>query len=120
MRHLSRRPWVGHLVGHNHDERQLLRNRRPLFLVLGLKALHQLFFAELVVAADVSHASAGEQRVAFFHFLDGPGQNRLGLAHVGHDRVHQMRQGFIRAQLDHLRIDEQHPHFVGPSRHQDR
>ncbi len=64
----------------------------PLFVVLRLQPLHQLFFAELVVDADVPHAGAGQQGVPLFHLLDGPGQDRLGLAHVGDHRVHQVRQ----------------------------
>ena len=91
-----------------------------LFVVLRLQPLHQLFFAELVVDADVPHAGPGQQRVALFHLLDGPGQNRLGLAHVGDDRVHQVRQRLVGAELDHLGVDHQHPHFVGPARHQHR
>ena len=64
----------------------------PFLVVLRLQAVHQLFFAELVVDADVPHAGAGQQCVPLFHLLDGPGQDRLGLAHVGDDRVHQVRQ----------------------------
>ncbi len=111
---------VGHLVGHDHDVRQVQRDARPLLVVLRLQAVHQLFFAELVVDADVPHAGAGQQGVPLLHLLDGPGQNRLGLPHVGHHRVHQVRQPLVRAQLDHLGVDHQHPHFVGPARHQHR
>ena len=64
-------------------------------VVFGLDPLHQLLFAQLVVDADVPHAGPGQQVVALLHLLHGPGQNRLGLAHVGHDRVHQVRQALV-------------------------
>ena len=97
-----------------------MRDLLPLFVVLRLDALHQFFFAQLVVDADVPHAGPGQQRVTLFHLLDGPGQDRLGLAHVGHHRVHQVRQPLVGAQLDHLGVDHQHADFVGPPGHQHR
>ena len=112
---------VGHFVGHDHDVGQWC-GMLPAALLRPPAGfgVHQLFFAQLVVDADVAHAGPSQQRVALFHLLDGPGQDRLGLAHVGHHRVHQVRQLLVGAQLDHLGVDHQHPHFVGPPGHQHR
>jgi hypothetical protein len=65
---------------------------RPLLVGFRLHPVSSVLFAQLVVAADVPHAGAGQQRVALFHLLDGPGQDRFGLAHVGDHRMHQVRQ----------------------------
>ncbi len=80
----------------------------------------ELFFAKLVVNADVTHAGPGQQRVAFFHFFDSPAENGLGLAHVGDDGVHQVGQVFIGAELDHFGVDHQHAHVVRAAGHEHR
>jgi len=83
---------VGQFVGHDDNVRQLLGRPPPLVFVGRLDPLAQLFVAELVVDAHVAHAGAREQLIAFLHLVHGPGQDRLGLTHVGHHRVHQVRQ----------------------------
>ena len=83
---------VGDFVGHDDDVRQVQRDAGPLFVVFDLQPVEQLLFAELVVDGDVSYPGPGQQMVTLLHLLDRPGQNRLGLLHVGHDRVHQVRQ----------------------------
>ena len=76
----------------------------------------QLVVAQLVVDAEVPHAGARQQLVALFHLVDGPGEDRLGLAHVGDDRVHQVRQLAVAAELDHLGVDHEHADFVRAAR----
>ena len=111
---------VGHFVGDHHDIGHLPGDGLSLFVAFRPNPLHQLFFAQLVVDAQMAHPGAGEQLVALLHFFHRPGQNRLGLAHVGHDRMHQVRQVFVGAQLDHLRVDHQHANLIRPPRHQHR
>ena len=89
-------------------------------VVLRLDPLHQLLFAQLVVDADVPHAGAGQQVVPLLHLLHRPAEDRLGLPHVGHHRVHQVRQALVGAELDHLRVDHQHADLVGPAGHEHR
>ena len=76
-----------------------------MFVVFRLEAVHQFFFAELVVNTDMPDTGPGQQGVAFLHFFDGPGENGFGLAHVGYDRVHQVGQFFVGAELDHFGVD---------------
>ena len=41
-----------------------------------------------------------QQVVALLHLVHGPGEDGLGLLHVGDDRVHQVRHLAVLAQLD--------------------
>ena len=111
---------VGDFVGHDDDERQLFGNRRPGGVVFGLQAAPQFLLAQLVVVADVADAGAGEQRVALLHLFHTPRQDRFGLLHVRDDRMHEMGQAAVSAELNHLRVDHDHPHLVGAAGHQDR
>ncbi len=79
-----------------------------------------LLGAKLVVGLDVPHLGAAEELVALVHLLAGPGENRLGLLHVGDDRVHQVRDPLVLRELDLLGVDQDHLHLVGPLGHQDR
>lgn len=83
-------------------------------------AAQDLVVSHRVVAVEMPHADASQQVVPLFHLLDGPRQYGLGLFHVGDDRVHQVRNAFVRRQLDHLRVDHQHLHLVRAASHQDR
>ena len=111
---------VGHLVGHDDDVRHVRGDVLPLLVVHGANAIKQLLAAQLVVDAYVTHARPGQEPDGAFHLLDGPAEDRLGLPHVGHHGVHEVRDGLVGAQLDHLRIDQQQPDFVGPAGHEDR
>ena len=62
----------------------------------------------------------GQQVIPLLHLLHRPGEDRLGLAHVGHHGVHQVRQALVRAEFDHFRVDHQHADFVGPAGHEHR
>ena len=111
---------VGDFVGHNDDERQLLRNGRPRRVVLRLQAAPQFFLAQLVEVADMADAGAGQERVPLLHLFHPPRQDRLGLLHVRDNGVHEVGQAAVTAEFDHLRVDHDHPHLVGTARHQDR
>ena len=111
---------VGDLVGDHHDVRHRRGNRGSLFVGLEIEPLEQLLAAKLVVLREMPHAHLGEHGISLFHLLDGPGEDRLRLLHVGHHRVHEMRQRLVGRQFDHLRVDHQHPHLVGPPCHQHR
>ena len=109
---------VGDFVSHDHDEREVERNACTLFVRFRLQAIHQLFFAQLVVTCDVPHASFCEKRVSLFHFFNSPGEDCLGLAHIGDHRVHQVRESSIPTELHHFGVNHQHADFVGTSSHQ--
>ena len=111
---------VRHLVGHDHDEREIRWNFGALRIRLRLQAIHNFFFAHLVVRRHMSHAGARQQRVALFHFIHGPRQNRFGLSHIGYDGVHQVGQACVTTQLHHFRIDHDHAHFIRSPGHQNR
>ena len=98
----------------------MIGNHLGFLIGLGSKSLTKFVASELVVARDMPNPGPSEQRIAILHLVDGPSQNRFGLAHVGHDGVHQVRQSRIAAEFDHLRVDHQHAHFVRSSCHQDR
>ena len=108
---------VCQFVGHNDNEWQVKGNRFLFVFACWFQPLHQLLFAQLVVDADVSHTSSGQQFVTFFHFLNSPGQNCLGFTHIGHHGMHQVRQGFIATQFDHFRVNHQHANFIGSAHH---
>jgi thiamin-phosphate kinase len=74
----------------------------------------------LVVTGDVTHSGSSQQSISLFHLVDRPGQNGFGFSHVGDNRMHQVGQTTIAAQFDHLRIDHQHPNFIGSSCHEYR
>ena len=50
----------------------------------------------------------------------GPLEDAGRLLHVGDDGMHQVRQGLVRRQFDHLRVDHQHSNLIGPAGHQHR
>ncbi len=112
---------VGHFVGNDDDVGHRLGNLLCLFRVrIETEFFEDLFLAELVVAVEVPHAVVGEQVVSLLHLVDGPGEHGVGFFHVGDHGVHQVRHPFVGAQLDHLRVDQQHLHLVGISRHEHR
>ena len=114
----SRHHHVCNFVRHNHDERQVEWDALSFFVGLRLKAIHQFFFTELVVAHDMTDARFGQQRVPLFHFFHCPCQNRFGLPHVSNHRMHEVWQSPVTTQFDHLGVDHQHPNFVRTSRHE--
>ena len=111
---------VSDFICNDHNERESPRNSLPFLLRLRLQAFHQLLFGQLVIATDMTHTGTGQQAVTFFHFFNGPGQDRFSLLHFGNDRMHKMRQSPIARQFDHFRIDHQHPNFIRTTSHQDR
>jgi hypothetical protein len=78
-----------------------------------------VLFAQLVVAADVPHAGAGQQRVALLHLLDRPARIASALR-MSVTTGASGAAAAVAAELDHLGVDHQHPHLVRPARHQDR
>ena len=66
-----------------------------------------------VEVVDVTHARGLHVLITLFHLLDQPGQRGGCLLGLGDDRGDQMRNAFIRSQFHHLRVDEDHPHFLG-------
>ena len=95
-------------------------NCGALFVGGRFQSIHQLFFIQLVINADVPYTSSSQQFVPLLHFFHGPGKDRFSFSHVRDDGMHQVRQGFVTAQLDHLWIDHQHANLVGAACHQDR
>src|SRR5690242_2929575 len=61
-----------------------------------------------------------EELVTLFHFVHGPGQDRLGFAHIGDDRVHQVWEFAVAAELDHLGVDHEHADFIRAAAHEHR
>ena len=111
---------VGDLVGDHHDEGHRRRDRGRFVLGLGLDPTEDLVAAEGVVLGQVADARLRQEGVPLLHLLDRPGEDRLGLSHVGDDRVHQVGERLVGCQLDHLGVDHQHPDLVGPAGHQHR
>ena len=87
---------VGDLVRDHHDERHSRRNGVGLFLAFRVDPLEQFRAAQGVVLREVPDAGSGQQGITLFHLVDRPGEDCLGLLHVGDDRVHQMRQRLVR------------------------
>ena len=68
-----------------------------------------------VVAADVAHPQRRHQPVAPVHLHDAPAQRVRRMLHVRHHRREEVRNALVHRQLQHLRIDHDHPH-VGAGR----
>ena len=64
----------------------------------------------LVEAAEVAHADRGHQLVATLHLGHAPAQGIGGLLHVGDHRRQQVRDALVDRELQHLRVDHDHPH----------
>ena len=73
-----------------------------------------------VVRLDVPNLGPAQELVALVHLVAGPGQDRLGLLHVGDDRVHQVRDPLVLRKLDLLGVDQDHLDLVGALGHEDR
>ncbi len=94
----------------------MLRQPRERFRLVRREAerVRQLFvafrgFVDLVVVAgEVTHAELAHQLVAALHFGDRPVERVAGLAHVGDHRAQQMRNAFVDAHFEHLRVDQDH------------
>ena len=108
---------IRHFVGDNDDARHRFRERRPFLFVARLQALALRRFRHRVEFAEFAGADGGENLVSLLHLLDGPFENRLGLLHIDDDRVHQVRNRFVRAQLDHFRVDHNQLHLFRRTRH---
>ena len=94
------------------------RRRRPrrslIFLASMLgRRVGELLVDLLVVRRDVAHAHLREQIVAALHLLDGPAQREVRLLRIGHDRQQQVRDALVDRELEHLRVDHDHPHVFG-------
>ena len=61
-----------------------------------------------------------QQGVTLLHFVNCPSENCLSFFHIRHNRMHQMRQGLVRRQLNHLWIYHQHANLIRSSCHQHR
>ena len=102
---------VSQLVDHNDDLRQhliLLGVAALLLLCLGLFRAHQV-----IIADQIAHLMVCEQLVAALHLADRPVERAGRLFRVGNDRDEQVRNAVVVAQLDHLRVDHDQPHFLG-------
>ena len=101
---------VGQLVDDHHDggqrrQRLGLVGRQRERIGDGFLALDGV--ADLgVVAGQVAHAHLAHQAVALFHFAHAPVQRVAGLAHVRDHRRQQVRNAFVDAHFEHLRIDQ--------------
>ncbi len=67
------------------------------------------FLHLLVEAGQVAHAHRAHQLVAALHLGHAPAQAVGSLLHVGDHRRQQVRDALVDAQLEHLRVDHQHP-----------
>ena len=65
-----------------------------------------------VLVLDVAHAVRGQSLVTLFHFAHGPLEGRRGVAGVIDDRQEQVRNLLIRAELDELRVHQDHAQLV--------
>ena len=111
---------VGDLVGDHDDEWHRRGDRRRLLVGLRSDPLDELIAAQRVVAGEVADAHLRQEGVALLHLLHRPGEDRLRLLHVGDDRVHEMGERLVGGELDHLRVDHQHPHLIGAPGHDHR
>ena len=81
----------------------------------------QLAVADLAVeVVDVAHPAGGEVLVAHVHLAHDPLQGLGGLLRAGDDRGDQVRDAFVRGELDPFRVDEHQPHLVRGGARQDR
>ena len=100
---------VVQLVDHDQDERQPVVLARRLAVGAGRRSRSQVAAVEGgVVAGDVAHADLGQQVVAALHLVDRPGQGVGRLLGVDHDLGEQVGQAVVLAQLDPLRVDQDH------------
>ena len=74
----------------------------------------------LVVAGDVAHTDFRQQVVSALHLSDRPIESVRRLLRVDDDLGEQVRQPVVLAELDPLRIDEDHPHLFRGGPDQDR
>ena len=107
---------IGQFIDHDDDVRQALqrfgrigRERKrvvdKLFTRLGVVDFD-------VVARKIAHAQLAHQLVAPLHLHHAPVQAMRGLAHISHHRREQMRNAFIDAHLQHLRVNQQEAHIA--------
>ena len=76
-------------------------------------ALH-LGLAHLgVEAGELAHADRRHHPIALLHLLDRPFERADRLGGLGHHRREQMRDVVVDAQLEHLRIDQDHLALLG-------
>ena len=107
-------------VRNDHNEWKRLWNGCYFFFGGRPDFVQNVLACHVVVRSYVTYADFGQQLVSFVHFFNRPCEHGFGFPHVGDNRVHQVRQRSVSAQLDHLRVDHQHSHFVGAASHQDR
>ncbi len=74
----------------------------------------------LVEHVDMADPGRLHVLVALFHLLDQPRQRRRGFLGLGDDRRDEMGNPFVRRQLDHLGVDQDHPDLVRRSPRQQR
>ena len=106
---------VVELVDHDEDERQALVGAVGAGLGLQVAAVEGG-----VVARDVAHADLGQQVVAALHLVHRPRQGVGRLLGVDHHLGEQVGQPVVLAELDPLRVDEDHADLVGRGPHEDR
>ena len=108
-----------HQVGELVDDREDVRVGRVDPLAAGRGG--DLALLDLAVeVVDVPDAGGPHVLVALLHLLDQPGQRGGGLLGVGDDRRDQVRDAVVGRQLDHLRVDQDHPQLVGRGPQQQR
>ena len=111
---------VRHFVGDDHNIGHIDRDAGLLGLVFRTQASIDLISAQHIISLNVTNTHPGQECIPFVHLLTGPGQHALGLFHVGHNRVHQVRNLFELREFHHLRVDQQELDFVWPFGHQNR
>ncbi len=65
-----------------------------------------------VEVVDVAHPRGLHVLVALLHLLDEPGECGGGLLRLRDDRRDEVRDPLVRGELDHLRVDQDHPHLL--------
>ena len=101
---------VGQLVNHHHDVRQALQGFRLVRCQAKRVADHLASGFGIVnfdvVAGQIADAHFAHQLVALFHLGHAPVQAVRGLAHVGDHGAQQVRNAFVDAHLQHLRVNK--------------
>ena len=102
-----------HQIGEFVDDDYDVRQRLPLFAIL-VEILDCVAARDFqIVAIDVAHAPARQLLVAPLHLGHCPAQRARRRLRIGDDRCGQMRNVFVKTQLQALRIDQDQFHFIG-------
>src|SRR6185437_5821666 len=66
----------------------------------------------LLLPGQVAHAELAHELITALHFGHRPIERMPGLAHIGDDGTKQVRDPFVDAHFEHLRIDEDHAYIL--------